>query len=65
MTNETVAFGGPLAGVVLGMIVMLVGVTMGGVNSVLGGGSALMVLSVGWLALTLALLEPPADYHEF
>jgi hypothetical protein len=59
MVSETAAFSGIVVLLVVGMVVMLLGVLQGGVNLVLGAGSAMMVASVGWLALSLGMLEPP------
>jgi hypothetical protein len=57
MVSETAAYTGMVVLLVLGMVVMLLGVVQGGVNLVLGVGSAMMVASVGWLALSLGMLE--------
>ena len=61
MVSETAAFSGIVVLLVLGMVVMLLGVVQGGVNVILGVGSAMMVASVGWLALSLGMMEPPEE----
>ena len=57
MVGETTAFGGAIVVLVIGMAVMIQGVLVGGVNPVLGAGSAPMVASVGWLAPSLETME--------
>jgi len=61
MVSETAAYSGMVVLLVVGMVVMLLGVVQGGVNLVLGVGSAMMVASVGWLALSLGMMESPEE----
>jgi len=61
MVSETAAYTGMMVLLVLGMVVMLLGVVQGGVNPTLAAGSAMMVASVGWLALSLGMMEPPEE----
>jgi hypothetical protein len=63
MSNETVAFYGPVVGLVLGMVVMILGVLQGGINPVLIGGSTVMVLSVGWLSMNVGNLPGDPSGH--
>jgi hypothetical protein len=57
MDQETVAFGGPLAGIVVGLVVLLVGVPAGGLNPVLTAGGIIALISTGILARNIGALE--------
>ena len=57
MNQESVAFGVPLAGIVLGVIVLLLGVPAGGLNPVLVSGGVIALLGVAWLAWNIGSLE--------
>lgn len=63
MANESVAVYGPVVGLVVGMVVMILGVLQGGINPVLIGGSILMVACVGWLSLSIAKLPGDPSGH--
>ena len=57
MDQETVAFGGPLAGIIVGLIVLLAGVPAGGLNPVLVVGGVVALVSTGLLARNIGALE--------
>ena len=57
MDQETIAFGGPLAGIIVGMIVLLAGVPAGGLNPVLVVGGVIALVSTGVLARNIGALE--------
>jgi hypothetical protein len=57
MDQETVAFGGPLAGIIVGLIVLLAGVPAGGANPVLLVGGFVALVSTGLLARNIGALE--------
>jgi len=57
MDQETVAFGGPLAGIVIGLVVLIAGVPEGGLNPVLTAGGIIALASTGVLARNIGALE--------
>jgi hypothetical protein len=57
MNEETVAFGGPLAGITVGLIILLAGVPAGGLNPVLTVGGIIALVSTGILARNIGALE--------
>jgi hypothetical protein len=57
MDEETVAFGGPLAGIVVGMVILLAGVPEGGLNPILTAGGIVALISTGLLARNIGALE--------
>ncbi|MEF8843000.1 MAG: hypothetical protein V5A62_15480 [Haloarculaceae archaeon] len=57
MDQETVAFGGPLAGIVVGLVVLIAGVPAGGLNPVLTAGGIIALISTGVLARNIGALE--------
>lgn len=57
MDQETVAFGGPLAGIVIGLVVLIAGVPEGGLNPVLTAGGIIALISTGLLARNIGALE--------
>lgn len=57
MDQETVAFGGPLVGIVVGLVVLIAGVPAGGLNPVLTAGGLIALVSVGVLARNVGALE--------
>jgi hypothetical protein len=57
MDQETVAFGGPLVGIVVGLIVLIAGVPAGGLNPVLTAGGLIALVSVIVLARNVGALE--------
>jgi hypothetical protein len=61
MSPHTVSVGIPLAGTVLGMAVMIVGVLQGGINATLLVGTLVMMGGIGYLARDLIILEEETD----
>ncbi len=57
MDQETVAFGGPLAGITVGLLILLAGVPAGGLNPVLTAGGIIALISTGILARNIGALE--------
>lgn len=57
MDQEAIAFGGPLAGIVIGLAVLLAGVPTGGMNPVLVVGGIIALASTGLLARNIGALE--------
>lgn len=57
MDEETMAFGGPLAGIIIGLAVLLAGVPAGGLNPVLTVGGVIALISTGVLARNIGALE--------
>lgn len=54
MNRETVAFGVPLAGLAVGMVVLVFGIFQGGLTTIAVTGGALMALSICWLAFSVS-----------
>lgn len=57
MDQETVAFGGPLAGIVVGLVVLIAGVPEGGLNPVLIAGGIIALAGTVLLARNIGALE--------
>jgi putative effector of murein hydrolase LrgA (UPF0299 family) len=61
MSPHTVSVGIPLAGTVLGMAIMIVGVLQGGINATLLVGTLVMMGGIGYLARDLIILEEETE----
>ncbi|WP_276257359.1 hypothetical protein [Haloglomus litoreum] len=61
MSPHTVSVGIPLAGTVLGMAIMILGVLQGGINATLLVGTLVMMGGIGYLARDLIILEEETE----
>jgi putative effector of murein hydrolase LrgA (UPF0299 family) len=66
MSPHTVSVGIPIAGTVVGMAIMILGVLQGGINPTLLAGTLVMMGGIGYLARDLIILEAetePESHH--
>lgn len=64
MSRPTVSVGIPVAGTVVGMVIMIVGVLQGGINPTLLAGTVVMMAAIGYLARDLIILEAETEPPE-
>lgn len=61
MSPHTVSIGIPIAGTVVGMAIMILGVLQGGINPTLLAGTLVMMGGIGYLARDLIILEDQTE----
>jgi len=61
MSPHTVSVGIPIAGTVVGMVIMILGVLQGGINPTLLAGTLVMMGGIGYLARDLIILEAETE----
>lgn len=59
MPRESVVFSTAIVGVIVGLSILLLGEAQGGRFEFLTAGGILVLLSVGWIAVTVSRLEEP------
>ncbi|WP_255170325.1 hypothetical protein [Natrononativus amylolyticus] len=54
MDREVIGFGAPLAGLAVGMVILVVGIFQGGLTATAIAGGAVMAVSISWLAFSVS-----------
>jgi hypothetical protein len=57
MQSESVTIGGPMVALLLGAVVLVFGMSQGGLNTISMGGGFLMIVGVAWLAAKINSVE--------
>ncbi|PSP96426.1 hypothetical protein BRC89_14005 [Halobacteriales archaeon QS_4_70_19] len=61
MSRPTVSVGIPIAGIIVGMAIMILGVLQGGINPTLLVGTLVMMAAIGYLARDVIILEAETE----
>ena len=61
MSRPTVSVGIPIAGTIVGMAIMILGVLQGGINPTLLVGTLVMMAAIGYLARDVIILEAETE----